>query len=160
MFSAIMTSHILFNSVFLLFLLFQLHVCYTIRFLGVLGFFLFFFFPLFSLGSLLWPVFRLTHTFFSHVKYADGHITGILFCYCVFISSISSWFFLRVLSLCLLICSCMLSTFFIRVLGIFFIVTSNSLSGNFYHYVMYFVLMVVSFLQTLCVFFLAFWHAL
>lgn len=127
-FLAIMTSHSLFNSVFLLFLLFQLHVCYAFRFLGILGFSFFLSSFLFSMGSLLWPVFRLTHTFFSHVKYADGHITGILlFCYFVFISSISSWFFLRVLSLCLLIYSWMLSTFFIRVLSIFFIVTSNYL---------------------------------
>lgn len=47
----------------------------------------------------------------------------------------------------------MLSTFFIRVFSILVIVTSNSLSGNVYHYVIYSVLIVVSFLQILCVLF-------
>lgn len=84
------------------------------------------------------------------------HSPFLLLCF-LFLALLMLW----VLSLCFLICSCMSSTFFVSVFSIVVRVTSNSPSGNFYHCVMCFVLMVVSFLQILWgIFFLAVWHAL
>ena len=79
---------------------------YPIVHIGFLHSFSFFFFVLLCLDNFIWPAFGLTDSFFSFIKPAIDTLLHFLFLFIVFFSSISSVWFLAMISISLLTSEC------------------------------------------------------
>lgn len=160
-FSAIITSDILFSAPLSLCSPSGISVRHMFYFLcvpkvlDVLGFgggifVCSFFFPHSSFHFSLGPIFRLTDSFLAMSSLLlMSPLKAFFFSVNCVIWSVLIWFF-GVLSLCLFICSYMLSTFFIRALSLLIIVNSHFLSHNSNICVIRYCSDGCSFLQTVC----------